>query len=222
MYDPNHNFYPFLRNSVKRFGGFRSIFFVDQIKAMNSERRSINNPEDPPPTIIFLGGGMGAGKSTVVKKLMTSSFMKKHGHQVVTIAADDVKMKDPVFRDLENKKISNAAVAVHPYSVDTAESMLLRAVRERRDIVFDGTMMWLPFIQQTIEMIRDNKRVYTRGPGYKVQADGTVVEKYWVPVEGKDCEGCSCSVPYRIVMAAVTVKPGAAVARGKHVSTLFL
>ena len=39
-------------------------------------------------------------------------------------------------------------------------------------------MMWAPFVEQTIAMVRDYKRNYRRGPGYKQHPDGSVTEQY--------------------------------------------
>jgi len=51
-------------------------------------------------------------------------------------------------------------------------------VNEQRDVVFDGTMTWAPFVQQTIAMVRDHKHNYKRGPGYFVDDEGTNVERW--------------------------------------------
>ena len=52
------------------------------------------------------------------------------------------------------------------------------AVNKQKDIVFDGTMTWAPFVEQTIQMVHDYKHNYRRGPGYHIKDDGTVVERY--------------------------------------------
>lgn len=46
-----------------------------------------------------------------------------------------------------------------------------------QDVIFDGTMMWAPFVEQTIAMVRDHARVYRRGPGYTKAPDGHHVER---------------------------------------------
>ena len=38
-------------------------------------------------------------------------------------------------------------------------------------------MMWAPFVEQTIAMVRDHKRVYRRGPGYTKSPDGHHTER---------------------------------------------
>ena len=54
--------------------------------------------------------------------------------------------------------------------------LLLSAIKERKDVVLDGTASWAPFVIQTIEMIRkiseydlddDEAPVYVRGPGHQ-------------------------------------------------------
>ena len=51
------------------------------------------------------------------------------------------------------------------------------AVNQQKDIVFDGTMTWAPFVEQTIAMVRDHVNCYKRGPGYVSDEHGNVVER---------------------------------------------
>ena len=51
------------------------------------------------------------------------------------------------------------------------------AVNQQKDIVFDGTMTWSPFVEQTIAMVRDHENSYRRGPGYVVDEHDNVVER---------------------------------------------
>ena len=51
------------------------------------------------------------------------------------------------------------------------------AVNQQRDIVFDGTMTWAPFVEQTIAMVRDHANCYRRGPGYYTDEQGRIVER---------------------------------------------
>lgn len=55
---------------------------------------------------------------------------------------------------------------------------MLPAVNQQKDIVFDGTMTWAPFVEQTIAMVRDHMNCYKRGPGYVTDEDDNVVERY--------------------------------------------
>ncbi|KAL6073128.1 putative Zeta toxin domain-containing protein, variant 2 [Balamuthia mandrillaris] len=192
--------------------------------------RKAKELEIEPPRIIFLGGGMGAGKTSVVeKKLAQTEFMKKHGAAVVIIEADAFKMSDPVFKALSERhhngsSITAAGAAVHSYSTQTAEELFLLAVRKRRDILFDGTLTWSPFLEQTIAMVRDCSHVYRRGPGYvrhrrtssPTKNEGTTEKEEWI-VEEKYWEveaECVPQQPYRIELVAVTVDPHVAVLRG--------
>lgn len=50
-------------------------------------------------------------------------------------------------------------------------------MNKQRDIVFDGTMTWAPFVEQTIAMVRDHQHNYRRGPGYFTNEDGNTVER---------------------------------------------
>ncbi len=52
------------------------------------------------------------------------------------------------------------------------------AVNQQKDIVFDGTMTWSPFVEQTIAMVRDHENSYRRGPGYVVDEHDNVVERW--------------------------------------------
>ena len=51
------------------------------------------------------------------------------------------------------------------------------AVNEQKDVVFDGTMTWAPFVQQTIAMVRDHRHNYKRGPGFFVDDEGNSYER---------------------------------------------
>eukprot|EP00123_Amoebidium_parasiticum_P016497 comp23458_c0_seq1/m.39168 comp23458_c0_seq1/g.39168 ORF comp23458_c0_seq1/g.39168 comp23458_c0_seq1/m.39168 type:complete len:630 (-) comp23458_c0_seq1:353-2242(-) len=200
---------------VKQLQGQREfVSLAESIRALGCEGEEEcramtrpHGPDDDPPTIIFMGGGMGSGKSTVVGKLTGTEFWRKHGSQVVIIEADAMKLKDPVYQALSLVD-EEASRDVHDYSVRTAEELFLSAIKYRRDIVFDGTMSWAPFVAQTVAMVRDTANTYRRGPGYVVQGDGSVSEQYWVPVGP-----CSPGVPYRIEMVGVTVDPDVAVQR---------
>jgi hypothetical protein len=49
-------------------------------------------------------------------------------------------------------------------------------VNQQKDIVFDGTMTWAPFVKQTLAMVRDHRHNYRRGPGYTVDEAGHAIE----------------------------------------------
>ena len=77
-------------------------------------------------------------------------------------------------------------------------------------------MTWLPFVEQTVAMVRDHEHNYRRGPGYYQDSQGTVHETYWeidpdTPVEP------GSKVPYRIEFVGVMCDPG----RDCHLSSGF-
>jgi hypothetical protein len=47
-------------------------------------------------------------------------------------------------------------------------------------IVMDGTLAWIEYVRQTVEMVRSiHTHTYRIGPGYRVGADGQLTERYW-------------------------------------------
>ncbi|KAM0963167.1 hypothetical protein ACFX2A_022671 [Malus domestica] len=76
---------------------------------------------------------------------------------------------------------------VHQSSTDAASSLLVIALNEGRDVIMDGTLSWLAFVEHTIDMARDvhNCR-YRMEVGYKVEEDGTVTENYWERVDEEE------------------------------------
>ncbi|CAD7696114.1 unnamed protein product [Ostreobium quekettii] len=167
------------------------------------------------PTLLLLGGGMAAGKSTVREIIGHDDFWSKVGPSAVVVEADAIKNQDVVFQALSERLGGDPAISqlVHEYSTSNAEGMLVAAVNGQKDIVFDGTMTWLPFVQQTIAMVRDHEHQYTRGAGWYQDADGNFCEEYW-----KVCEGAPVDpkdrLPYRIELVGVTCDPALAVGRG--------
>ncbi|CAI7757625.1 unnamed protein product [Closterium sp. NIES-54] len=139
------------------------------------------------PVLLLIGGGMGAGKSTVVKEIMKRTFWARMAPHAVVVEADAFKEKDAIFRALSADRLSDAArisQLVHEESTRAAQSTLVTALNEGRDVIFDGTMSWAPFVQQTISMARRvHETRFRMGPGYQVKEDGSVVERYWEEVE---------------------------------------
>ncbi|XP_024526494.1 uncharacterized protein LOC9662922 [Selaginella moellendorffii] len=140
------------------------------------------------PVLMLVGGGMGAGKSTVVKELLhaTESIVR---HDAVVVEADAFKEADVLYRSLSSGSgdVSMASQLVHDSSTRAASSLLVSALNEGRDVIFDGTMSWEPFVMQTIAMARDvHRRRYRLGPGYRLDENGVLVERYWEPVEAEE------------------------------------
>jgi hypothetical protein len=55
-------------------------------------------------------------------------------------------------------KVSDLSMQVHQFSTEAALSVLVAALNEGRDVIFDGTMQWEPFVLQTVAMARDVHR----------------------------------------------------------------
>lgn len=51
--------------------------------------------------------------------------------------------------------------------------------------MFDGTMTWAPFVEQTIAMVRDHQHTYKRGPGYFTDEDGNTIERCVIPARAR-------------------------------------
>lgn len=169
------------------------------------------------PICLLLGGGMAAGKSTVRKIIGQAEFWTRVGKDAVVVEADAMKSMDVIYKQLSKMSSfqhePDVSSYVHEYSTKQAEALFVSAINRQKDVIFDGTMMWAPFVEQTIAMVRDHKRNYRRGPGYQTDENGHVTEQYW-EVEPTDCETCQSHKPYRIEVIGVTCDPGLAVARG--------
>ncbi|CAM6046406.1 unnamed protein product [Sphagnum compactum] len=180
------------------------------------------------PVLLLIGGGMGAGKSTVVKEILNSSFWAGVARETVVVEADAFKETDIIYQTLQSMDdVAGTSELVHQFSTDAASSLLVAALNEGRDVIFDGTMSWEPFVVQTIAMVRDiHQRRYRMGPGYREEKDGSIVERYWEPVPDDDNDTqitLNGDVspkkngerrPYRIEFVGVTCDAHLAVVRG--------
>ncbi len=114
------------------------------------------------------------------------------------VSADEFKFVDPRLEGLHD---------AHSFSAKSAEELLVAAINECRDIVFDSTMMWAPFICQVIAMAREaHVYKFTNGPGYVPEEN---VEQYFV----KDAERLMPEVAYVVRLIGVFVDPVVAVPR---------
>ncbi|CAI9118285.1 OLC1v1019834C1 [Oldenlandia corymbosa var. corymbosa] len=172
---------------------------------------------DRSPVLLFMGGGMGAGKSTVLKQILKESFWSGAAANAVVVEADAFKETDVLYRALSSKghhsDMLQTAELVHQSSTDAASSLLVTALNEGRDVIMDGTLSWVPFVEQTIRMARDvHKNRYRMGVGYQVADDGSVTENYWeIKAEEKEVP---IRKPYRIELVGVVCDPYLAVVRG--------
>ncbi|KPI90445.1 hypothetical protein ABL78_0375 [Leptomonas seymouri] len=157
-------------------------------------------PSKERPLFIFLGGGMAAGKTTAVAALAKSSWWQGHKEQSVVVNADEFKL--PLDCELSSDE-------AHKHSTRAAENLLVKAVNQGRSIVLDGTMMWKPFVQQVVSMIREaHLTLFKQGVGYDRK---TKVEQYFLPDRKRDP---ALPFPYKIVFLGITVDVETAVPRG--------
>ncbi|KAH9577219.1 Zeta toxin domain [Trypanosoma melophagium] len=153
------------------------------------------------PVFIFLGGGMAAGKSTAATALSRSNWWEKHKANSVLVNADDFKVAITPW--------SQGIKGMHESSAYAAEKLMVKAVNQGRSIVFDGTMMWRPFVKQVIEMVRHaHTTLYSQGVGYKNNGS---IEEYFRPIGPRTTPLVK---PYEIRLLAITVEPEIAVPRG--------
>lgn len=153
------------------------------------------------PVFIFFGGGIAAGKSTLAAALSRTAWWERHKSDIVAVNADDFKT--------DATRCSEGNNGIHERSTRAAEELMVRAINQGRNIVFDSTMMWCPFIMEVIEMVRNaHTTLYEQGPGYCKE---TGTEEYFKPLRRRPEP---LPKPYEIRMFAITVQPESAVPRG--------
>ncbi|KAK9289222.1 hypothetical protein L1049_017696 [Liquidambar formosana] len=167
-------------------------------------------------------------KITKLKSFVMAATRKQRFERVTK----DLKVTRVISTLVEEMKAINGGssngesqctdVMVHQSSTDAASSLLVTALNEGRDVIMDGTLSWVPFVEQTIAMARNvHKCRYRMGVGYKVTDDGTITENYWEQVQDKEEgdetqkeNGEADKKPYRIELAGVICDPYLAVVRG--------
>ncbi|KAL5712277.1 hypothetical protein ACHQM5_014466 [Ranunculus cassubicifolius] len=168
------------------------------------------------PVLLFMGGGMGAGKSTVIKEILKESFWLDAAANAVVVEADAFKETDVIYKALNSRghhDMLHTSELVHQSSLDAAESLLVTALNEGRDVIMDGTLSWEPFFEQTIAMARNvHQQRYRKGVGHVVADGKTINESYWEQVENEEQE--TQRKPYRIELVGVVCDPYLAVVRG--------
>jgi hypothetical protein len=90
-----------------------------------------------------------------------SAFWSGVAHNAVIVEADAFKETDVIYRTLNamgQDDVASTAELVHQFSTEAALSVLVAALNEGRDVIFDGTMQWEPFVLQTVAMARDVHR----------------------------------------------------------------
>ena len=176
-------------------------------------------PKDRRPVALITMGGPAAGKGTVVRAIMrdTSDF--------VLVNPDDVKEEMPEYKkgldlgkDADGKPISarDAAWLAHDESSDIASKIEQDAIRDRKNVLIDGTGKNAAKYERKIEALRKaGYRIKLVMPHLPLETAVTRVEQR--------AEATGRYVPEDIVRHAHTVIPGnfERIARAADEFTLF-
>jgi hypothetical protein len=142
--------------------------------------------------------------------LLSAWFCAQNRRELIVLGVCSPGRVDIFFRELNKLTGGDNEVAamVHSNSTSAANKQLIAALSSGRDVVLDGTMTWQPFVEQTIEMIRQvHQYQYSLGPGWVPE---TKTEEYYV----RGARLADPRPPYRIKMVGVTCDPAIAVGRG--------
>lgn len=162
-------------------------------------RKSLNKGESSKkPIAVLVGGGTASGKSTVLNKEIMPIF-QKNKIPVVMIDADDFKNQLPEYGSFKRKNTKSAAFRVHEESADLTEVAIDRAIKQKKNLIFDGTMKNTPKYKKLVKRLRKN--------GYKIS-----IVVVTVPVEiAKDRSRKRAKRTGRFVPMAVVEKSHAGV-----------
>lgn len=111
------------------------------------------------PIAVLVGGGTASGKSTVLNKEIMPIF-QENKVKVVMIDADDFKNQLPEYGSFKRKNTKSAAFRVHEESADLTEIAIDRSIKQKKNLIFDGTMKNKPKYKKLMKRLRKN--------GYKV------------------------------------------------------
>jgi hypothetical protein len=106
---------------------------------------------------------------------------------------------------------SSGTTDLHEKSVKAAEFLLVSAVNDGRHVIFDSTMMWAPFVDQTVQMIRaSGDAVFECGPGWVGE---NAPEVYWIKKADRGAEERSARRAYTISIYGIFADPARSVPR---------
>jgi predicted ABC-type ATPase len=108
------------------------------------------------PVAILMAGGTAAGKSTVLRHMMSEDV----GKRFVMVDPDGIKEKLPEYQEGTKASARNSAVMVHNESSDLAKDLRKRAIDQGKHVVIDGTMKDPMKYGKLIQQLKDK--------GYKV------------------------------------------------------
>lgn len=99
------------------------------------------------PVAVLTMGGPASGKSSMVGRMVKKK-------DLVRSDPDDVKEQIPEYALAVSKCARNAAFMAHAESADIADQIALRAVKEKKNLVIDGTGKNLEHYLSTIKKLK--------------------------------------------------------------------
>jgi predicted ABC-type ATPase len=115
-------------------------------------------PGSESPLVIFLGGGVASGK-TSISKLLLQTF-EDQNESVVHVDSDTIKALLPEHRTFVQQDANTAAARLHEESGDIANMLYHHCLKEKVNVIVDGTMRDADNAERLIHMAREY--------GYKV------------------------------------------------------
>ena len=88
------------------------------------------------PTIFIMGGQPGAGKSTLINRLINSD----EGRECLIINADEYRTYHPKIKEIYEKYPDDLAAITDMDVRDWTQRIFAKAIENRNNIIFEGTM----------------------------------------------------------------------------------
>lgn len=123
---------------------------------LEAEMLSSTTPADE-PRVVILGGQPGAGKSNLIKLAQQEIFK---GDSVATINGDDYREAHPHSKQILKENDKEYATNTDPDVREWTRRLLDSAIKNKRNIIFEGTMRNPQPLMSTIEHIKEQ--------GYKI------------------------------------------------------
>ena len=117
------------------------------------------------PTVVIMGGQPGAGKSKLEKHLRKTTFA---GKSPAVIDSDNYRRSHPQFEEISELDDKRMAERTNPDVRLWTQELLHSAVKNRRDIILQGTMRNKESMMETIDQLKKQ--------GYKVHVAGLAVD----------------------------------------------
>lgn len=128
---------------------------------------SANSPKNgEKPIAVLMGGGTASGKGTIRDNVVVPK-LQSAGINVGITDCDDIKEQLPEYHHFQQQDPSSAASRVHHESMDIAMEAFDELVKNKKNLLFDGTMRDVDKYSSMIEKLHK--------AGYHVSIVGTDV-----------------------------------------------